>query len=707
MVRLRRSKLLTCFYCGKRSSIPNDGTRREFLCSQCDATNYVDENGEITDPPVATEREPPAPRFVQPPPSGSPPSSRNNNIFCDTCLKNQRLFTASLAQYLPDDPSDPINEPLDRKYYKFRRDLEERYPQVCADCEGRVQGRLQAAGYTAQTDHLRRLMANSRARRPRRKLTALDLAERVGRFLWFVGLLMQLMWHLKMIATIVESSPSEEAGMVDPDVSSEGSMTRWLVEISRWLPRAELLIQGSITAAGISIWWNPRFVQVTRGFSRHLLGFRQWYCFQGLIVFFRIIFRRVSELDGGGTGRPSSSSIMPHLLMAGLMLLISVAARRSIRVDTKALFTVPHGPLSPSRTSARKTSSGNRQIQSRPSSEVHEEPEPGRKPSSTHADLRPLRGPQPPPIPFGSTTPRSPPLFQQSFGAAEPQNTIQDEPEEMDWTPTQSQHRAFSNIAPAGSPSRPFSQAPVQAESGPFWYKVPPAPVNPAHKLRNPPRVPIVRKPNTEDKEEGLLFSAPVASQQTKPDARTTAVEFQPPTFFAPTKDDERNSLADMLNKSFSLGSEEEEGATGVTASRQGPVAAGDHQVHNINLQMPVIATLLLLMWAMAVLSENSQVFPYGKEIKLCVAVAAGALALGRMGQRHDLSHGNDHDTGALAAWLSPMLEVFELASLCYVGWETWVGQTDTTGLGSGVLLFGLLKSAATVVYSKAQPSTA
>lgn len=166
-------------------------------------------------------------------------------------------------------------------------------------------------------------MANSRARRPRRKLTALDLAERVGRFLWFVGLLMQLMWHLKMIATIVESSPSEEAGMVDPDVSSEGSMTRWLVEISRWLPRAELLIQGSITAAGISIWWNPRFVQVTRGFSRHLLGFRQWYCFQGLIVFFRIIFRRVSELDGGGTGRPSSSSIMPHLLMAGLMLLVS------------------------------------------------------------------------------------------------------------------------------------------------------------------------------------------------------------------------------------------------------------------------------------------------------------------------------------------------------------------------------------------------
>jgi hypothetical protein len=280
------------------------------------------QNGEITDPPVATERELPAPRYVQNQPSSSPTSSHNDNIFCETCLKNQRLFTASLAQYLPDDPSDPINEPLDRKYYKFRRDLEERYPQVCADCEGRVQGRLQAAGYTAQTDHLRRLMANSRARRPRKKLTALDLSERVGRFLWYAGLLMQLLWHLKMVANIKELHSETKAGMVDPDVSSEGTVVTKLLKLSGWLPDAEILIRGSITAAVLSIWWNPRFVQVTRGFSRHLLGFRQWYCFQGLIIFFRVVFRRVGELEAGAPGT-SASLIMPHLMMAGLMLMVS------------------------------------------------------------------------------------------------------------------------------------------------------------------------------------------------------------------------------------------------------------------------------------------------------------------------------------------------------------------------------------------------
>lgn len=47
MARFRAARHLTCFYCGKRSGLKNDGTTRDFLCVYCDATNYLDEVGSV------------------------------------------------------------------------------------------------------------------------------------------------------------------------------------------------------------------------------------------------------------------------------------------------------------------------------------------------------------------------------------------------------------------------------------------------------------------------------------------------------------------------------------------------------------------------------------------------------------------------------------------------------------------------------------
>lgn len=43
MARFRGGKSLSCFYCGKKSGLKFDGTKRDFLCKYCDATNYLDE----------------------------------------------------------------------------------------------------------------------------------------------------------------------------------------------------------------------------------------------------------------------------------------------------------------------------------------------------------------------------------------------------------------------------------------------------------------------------------------------------------------------------------------------------------------------------------------------------------------------------------------------------------------------------------------
>lgn len=75
-------------------------------------------------------------------------------------------------------------------------------------------------------------------------------------------------------------------------------------------------------ASILSAWWNPKFVQVSRGFTRHLLGFTQWYSFQGLIVFFRFLFRRVLEMDGG-RAQSRGAQLSAHMVMAIVMNLVS------------------------------------------------------------------------------------------------------------------------------------------------------------------------------------------------------------------------------------------------------------------------------------------------------------------------------------------------------------------------------------------------
>jgi hypothetical protein len=81
-------------------------------------------------------------------------------------------------------------------------------------------------------------------------------------------------------------------------------------------------MKGSIVAAVFSAWWNPYFVQVNRGFTRHLLGLTQWYSFQGLIVFFRIAFRAFAQSQSKN-GESQSAQLGAHFLMVGLMSLVS------------------------------------------------------------------------------------------------------------------------------------------------------------------------------------------------------------------------------------------------------------------------------------------------------------------------------------------------------------------------------------------------
>jgi hypothetical protein len=166
------------------------------------------------------------------------------------------------------------------------------------------------------------MMNLTRGRKTRRR-TPLDWVNTLGKTLWRLGFVLQMLWHFVMITEALRQGTD---GMYDPD--DQGMYARaisWLQVVVGLLPSANTLIQSSIQTGILAAWWNPHFVQVNRGFTRHLLGFTQWYSFQGLIIFFRFIFRGLDDVNAQ-TGGSTNTRLGAHVAMAAVMVVVRRSA---------------------------------------------------------------------------------------------------------------------------------------------------------------------------------------------------------------------------------------------------------------------------------------------------------------------------------------------------------------------------------------------
>ncbi|KAL1877596.1 hypothetical protein VTK73DRAFT_8505 [Phialemonium thermophilum] len=565
MAGFKRPKYLTCFYCGRKTSTRYDGRINRFDCPNCEATNYLDENGEITDPPVGvTESPTPAAVKYAVPLSVSPPSSPSHSIFCDTCLKNQHLVTASLAQYLPDDPESPEYAEAEKKYFRFRKNLEKRYPQICRDCEPKVRRRIEQSAYTAKTDVLRRMLDRSRSNRALKQRSGLDHLDSVGRWLRVTSLVLQLLWHCASLWAVLEANERVlEEGSLPLDIVRQAS------HVFDALPAPEKLIRWSILAACCGSWWNPRFVQTVRGFTKHVVGLQNWYIYQVMAVVLRLLCKSLLGRDRSREMKVSSY-IAGHLLMMGFVLLTYRLGAKSVRTDTRPLFAsrpLPslshqqsvHGATPASGDDDEQDLSGllDDMLPSAPSSKHIG------KQSSTSTSSSLLLGVNG----RHSTGEEDSELleslkisenFRSAAGAAP--SPVRYE-EEMDWSPTQSRYRAFTTYRKDGQSAQGFSQAPVEPQKGPFWYRVPPAPTTPAQRIFNPPNQPRLRKnPVTPSQ---INFRG-VTGQETADDKlrasshptteSSSSVTFAQPSFFPPIpQNDPRNTLSDLFTENLAL----------------------------------------------------------------------------------------------------------------------------------------------------------
>lgn len=226
--------------------------------------------------------------------------------------------------------------------------------------------------------------------------------------------------------------------------------------------------------------------------------------------------------------------------------------------------------------------------------------------------------------------------------------------EEMDWSPsqpTQSQHRAFASTV--NRKSLPFGQTPVaspESHVSPFWYKVPPAPIAPAHQLRNPRNQPRLRIASQEVKEN---FFKNVTRRGPSQDSTSIDVPrrdmFAQQTFFPPSSPSESgNSLADLLT-SFSLGPSDSESPT--------PIRHSSRKAH-------VWQSVVLLMGS--ILWNHALYQPFEETLYVLVGVLVACALIGLRTIQDNTVFSAQKDESSPAQLLGMCLGTWELFTAIY-----------------------------------------
>ncbi|KAL5345887.1 hypothetical protein ACLOAV_008917 [Pseudogymnoascus australis] len=574
-------------------------------------------NGDITDPPVATfEEASPGRSFAKaiPPPTWST-ASADDSVFCQTCIKNQHLYRSSLAQYLPEDPDHPDYDRLSRNIEHFEQQLEERYPQVCENCVDKVQDRMKRAVYSAKA-----IGENPNEWRPWTKGKAHLAGNNTirGRVTWKSGIYLQL--ACEVLALLRGFQPAvvdsfEDDSILGDSILDDGTgpsrpflyrLVNPVLSAASHLPdvvaqRLPDLAAASLLLSLASLWWNPEFRYTIKNGLHKVHGLESWYAHQAVLLLARGLLWYINGKSIFGDAK-SSMNMAAHTFMFAFTAWISMTTTKKVTARSKPLFSSTpdrEALIAKRKATASPTHAPNSLYEALNS--ISQEPTGVSSPASSQGTPRTSNFEQPIPSPgsisnisyrnrqtpsksssFMSIT-DSPPSFSQTNRGAMgkyPSNTGQStsmevasvpDPDEMEWMPSQSVHRAFNSGLSAQRDGQHFNQAPSGPETSPFWFKVPPAPITPARKLRNPPNQPLLSAPSEEVKQN--FFNRMTSnmlpgqgSRAPKESSRNDA-PFAQPKFFPPDELEDTTGLADAFGAAFSF--DEREAAENERAARE------------------------------------------------------------------------------------------------------------------------------------------
>ncbi|KAJ5650128.1 uncharacterized protein N7484_003851 [Penicillium longicatenatum] len=514
------SKRLTCFYCGARPAKSILDSNNKFHCDHCDADNFLDQNGEITDPPneitnpvqnVGASNE----RIEQFPES---------ELFCSQCLRNQHLLTSSLAAFVPED-DERIDRQFDSSYASYRQELETLYPQVCESCEPRVKQRIREAGYEAKADNLRRMMDQTRASKAvqrARQHSWQSFLVYLGALGFWISILGQLAWDTIGVLTLY---PVQN----DADMSIDTPMSlllrvRQMIAL-RGIPHEYSFdlasIAGKALVAGcLSLWWNPKLRMKVYGRPGRFSGLGEYYQLQLFSLVLRCVFWSLFK-DPSASGIDPKGSFVGHTVMAGITILCILASRHVVKYDRRTL--VDWSDHSWENVPMRSPTSS-------PSAR-HRTSNPDMTPKATNGGTRE-------PFPIALLSPQSAVTRTSAFPTPPPES------DDMDWTPSRTHEiRPTVSIHQRDKPS-------VFEGPNPFYGSIPAVPKPPAWQLRTQPS----NKPIEQVVERNPFHRSPTNSPTSwQHKSASPAPVFKPPTFFPSSDHNSFTGLETLFDRTFSI----------------------------------------------------------------------------------------------------------------------------------------------------------
>lgn len=231
-----------------------------------------------------------------------------------------------LASYFP-PPDDPRCGDYERGYPEFRRRLEERYPQVCANCEPRVTERIRQSGYEAKSDHLRRMMDRSRAGRAAshaRKRNWRSWLVFVGAIASWCSVAGQLAWDFMGALDAAEPLQDSDDSLRTPSILSCASHALWTRRVPTHCSTDLAPLAGlSLLAGLLSLWWNPKLQFKVEGRPGRFVGLGDYYKVQLIVVVARCAFWAVLR-DPSSSGLRETVPPTLHLFMILFTALVSI-----------------------------------------------------------------------------------------------------------------------------------------------------------------------------------------------------------------------------------------------------------------------------------------------------------------------------------------------------------------------------------------------
>ncbi len=259
--------------------------------------------------------------------------------------------------------------------------------------------------------------------------------------------------------------------------------------------------------------------------------------------------------------------------------------------------------------------------------------------------------------------------------------------EEMDWTPSQQ---------PLPPPSKYQMPVPNLTQPSPFYGHLPPAPISPAHRLRNPPQRLAFQKATATQKQgffgrrishlepdntsEASTIDSPIKSINK---SRVASPQMAQPRFFYQSPKEMDTGLESIFSKAFSLAEEPSE----VRAARENKQKSSDgHADDGLNPKVQVLSYLTLALSIIAWLSAPKMPH-WGVHIRLaCLGVVA--IVAGR-GLLETVRKGKVY-----WRWSDMFVYGFELCLATFLGRAIQLplqkGNTDEVSL-AGVVFLGAM----------------